>query len=282
MCEEVVDKMILGQYNCLEVNREKEHGLYLVSGDGSELLMPRRYVTPEMQIGTKVKAFVYTDSEDRMVATTETPLALLGEFAFLECVDVAPFGAFFYWGLAKDLLVPQSAQGQSIEKGSKYIVRISFDNVTHRLVGVNKSKPFIISAVDQLNKFSKYPAIVEEKTPMGYKLIIAHKYSGMIFTDEIFQPINIGDSVEIYVKNVREDGKVDCSLRAIGKESFSTADDAVMNLLKEKKQLPYTSKSDAELIKNTFGLSKKSFKATLQRLKADNKIEIKEQGIFLI
>ena len=281
MCETKVDKIILGQYNCLEVNREKEHGLYLGSGDGSELLMPRRYVTPAMEIGTLVEAFVYTDSEDRMVATTETPLAKMGEFAFLECVDTISFGAFVYWGMSKDLLVPHSAMGIPMEKGKKYIVRISFDNDSHRLVGVSKSKPFIESAVDKLVKFRKYPAIVEEKTPMGYKLIVAHKYQGMLFSDEIFQPIEVGDTFDIYIKNIREDGKTDCSMQAIGKESFSSADDVVMKLLEEKKQLPYNSKSDAELIKKVFGLSKKSFKATLQRLKNEDKLDIRDEGFFI-
>lgn len=282
MCEEIVQTIILGQYNCLEVNREKEHGLYLVSGDGSELLMPRRYVTETMQIGTKVNAFVYTDSEDRMVATTETPLARVGEFAYLECVDVTPFGAFIYWGISKDLLVPRSAMGTTMEKGQKYLVRISFDNETHRLVGVSKSKPFIVSALNQLTKFGKYPAIVEEQTPMGYKVIVAQKYQGMLFSDEIFTPISVGDTIEVYIKNIRADGKTDCTLQAIGKEAFSTADETIMKLLKEKKQLPYNSKSDAQQIQDVFGLSKKSFKAALQRLKTAEKLEIRDEGIFLV
>ncbi|KIM11006.1 MAG: hypothetical protein KU37_07805 [Sulfuricurvum sp. PC08-66] len=281
MCNKRVDKIILGRYNCLEVARQKEHGLYLKSGDGSELLMPKRYVTPEMQIGSLVEAFVYTDSEDRMVATTETPLAQLGEFAYLECVDVSRFGAFIYWGLAKDLLVPRSAQLEPMQKGQKYLVRISFDNETHRLVGVTKTKPFIVTDTSRLTVYAKYPAIIEAKTPMGYKIIVNHQYQGILFKEEVFTPLSVGDSVEVYLKNIREDGKLDCTLQALGDAAHSFAQEKIMALLEAKKALPYTADSDPKLISETFGLSKKVFKRTLQELLAQGKIVLKPQGIYL-
>lgn len=272
----------IGRYNCLEVVRHKDQGIYLSSMDGTQLLMPKRYVTSQMKEGSLVEAFVYTDSEDRLVATTDEPLAQLGEFAYLECVDVTDFGAFIYWGMPKDLLVPKNAQETPMQKGQKYIVRISLDNQTHRLVGVSKLKPFMSSDTKNITKNEKYPAIVHSKTPMGYKLIVNHQYSGMLFNDEIFTDIHEGDSVEVYIKTIRLDGKLDCSLQPIGEDANSFAKNKILHKLQAKKQLPFTSKSAPQLIQSEFGLSKKSFKRTLQLLKEEGLIEIKEQGIYLI
>jgi predicted RNA-binding protein (virulence factor B family) len=271
----------LGKINRLRVDRITEPGIFLMAEDEKDVLLPNQYVTDTMQENDVIEAFLYTDSEDRLVASTVYPTAMLDEYGFFEVVDITKFGAFVDWGLPKDLFVPRNAQKTPFKVGDKRILHVSYDEQSHRLIGEEKLSKYLTHKVIGLHKHNEVDLLVMAKTPMGYKVIVDHKYEGMIFTNEIFEKVNVGDSKKGYVKNIRPDGNLDISLQPIGGAKTDAASDKVMTLLEESNgMLPYNYKSDAELIKNTFGLSKKNFKRALTQLQDAGKIEVKENGIF--
>ncbi|MDH5464991.1 MAG: S1-like domain-containing RNA-binding protein [Thiovulaceae bacterium] len=283
MTKKISESMILGVDNILEVVRSSDFGLYLKSADNYEVLLPNIYVTEDMKIGDLIEVFIYTDSEDRMVAVTQKPKAYLGEFAYLEVVDVTKFGAFVDWGMPKDLLVPLSTQAKPYKKGEKHVIRVSFDNETHRLVGIGKSKLFMKRDTSALSPYMEVKIIVERKTPLGYKVIVNNAFEGMIFDDDIYQEINIGDVLKAYIKTIRPDGKLDISLRAIGANRDDDGMEKILSILKEKEgKMPYNSKSDPELVKKVFGLSKKAYKRALTSLREAGKIRVEEDGTYLV
>lgn len=275
-------KMILGQNNALKVLRSSEFGLYLGSGDGYEVLLPNAYVHKGMKEGDIIEVFIYTDSEDRMVATTDKPKAYLGEIAYLEAVDRTNFGTFFDMGLKKDILVPRAAQKGSYQVGEKYLIRISFDERTHRLIGVGNFKNFLKKAPKSLINENPVTIIVDEKTPMGYKVYINNLYEGMLFNNEIFEKIEPGARYQAYVKNVRFDGKVDVSLQAKKEDQLALDEKKIIDYLQAHEgKMPLNTKSDPELIKNRLGLSKKAFKRAMNLLKEQKRIDITDTGTFL-
>lgn len=273
----------LGTINQLQINRVTEPGLYLVSEDEDEcVLLPNAYITSSMQVDDIIEVFIYTDSEDRLVATTLEPKAKKNEFGFLEVVDISNFGAFVNWGLPKDLLVPKNKQKTPFVIGEKRLIRVIEDENTKRLIGVEKITSFLKKDTEHFKQNDEVEVLLFVKTPMGFKVIVNNDFEGMIFTNEIFERVKVGDKKRAFIKQVREDGKLDISLQKIG----SKGDDEALNkvlLLLEKNEgfLPYTSKSDAEMIIKIFGLSKKNFKAVLTKLIAQEKIENAENGIKL-
>jgi predicted RNA-binding protein (virulence factor B family) len=272
----------LGLMNTLVIDRLTTPGAYLMAQDGNDVLLPGPYLTPEMKEGDLVDVFLYTDSEDRLVATTLTPKAKLDEFALLEVVDVAPFGAFMDWGLTKDLLVPNMFQKTRFEQGEKRFIRVIYDERTHRLVGTEKLGDFFERRVQGIKPNDAVKILIIAKTPLGFKCIVNDKYEGLIYHNEIFESINLGDEKTAYVKSVRKDGNIDLNLRKPGSKKSGGSDEKVLALLKENKGImPYNYKSDAQLIKDVFGLSKKEFKRTLTSLQEKNKIEVKDTGIYL-
>ena len=272
----------LGKMNTLRVDRDTAPGLYLMAEDGNDVLLPGQYVTEDMIENSIVDVFLYTDSEDRLVATTKTPVAQLDEFALFEVVDVAPFGAFMDWGLTKDLLVPNMFQKTPFAVGEKRFLRVVYDERTHRLVGTEKLGDFFDRKVKNLAINKEAEILIISKTPLGFKCIVNDKYEGLIYHNEIFETISLGDKKTAYVKTVRKDGNIDLTLRKPGSKKSGGSDEKVLALLKEAKGiLPYNYKSDAELIKDIFGLSKKEFKRTLTSLQEKKKIEVKDTGIYL-
>ena len=272
----------LGKINTLRVDRDTAPGLYLMAEDGNDVLLPGQYVTEDMIENSLVDVFLYTDSEDRLVATTKTPVAELDEFALFEVVDVAPFGAFMDWGLTKDLLVPNMFQKTPFAVGEKRFLRVVYDERTHRLVGTEKLGDFFDRKVKDLAINKEAEILIISKTPLGFKCIVNDKYEGLIYHNEIFETISLGDKKTAYVKTVRKDGNIDLTLRKPGSKKSGGSDEKVLALLKEAKGiLPYNYKSDAELIKDIFGLSKKEFKRTLTSLQEKKKIEVKDTGIYL-
>jgi predicted RNA-binding protein (virulence factor B family) len=285
--ESTIEETIqLGVMNHLVIDRVTPQGAYLVAQDESDVLLPNLYYDKNLVEEDEVDVFVYTDSEDRLIATTLTPFAMLNEFAFLECVDTANIGAFMDWGLAKDLFIPKNRQKNPIYHGDKRFIRIVKDDLSERLIGVEKITQFLSSDIQGLFPNSKVEILVFAKTPMGYKVIVNNNFEGLVYENEIFEKINVGDRRDAYVKLVRSDGKLDISLQALGKTNSNKStslEEKVMALLQENRGiLPYNSKSDAEVIKDIFSMSKKNFKATLQILKSSGKIEIKDTGIYLI
>jgi predicted RNA-binding protein (virulence factor B family) len=278
----IEDYIKLGQFNTLEIYKEVDFGVYLRSEEeNDEVLLPKRYVPAGKQIGDIIEVFVYSDSEDRYVATNEKPYAVLGEFGNFEVVDTSKFGAFVDWGLPKNLFVPLSTQKNNLKKGDKVIGKIKYDEKTDRLfldakIGRN------IEPAKGFERNDEVRILVLAKTPLGYKVIVNNKHEGMLFENEIFENIKVGDKRIAYVKNNREDGKLDCILQPIGKrQKVYMGNDKVLEKLQEKKEIKLNSKSDPEAIKKEFGISKKVFKAALQKLKERDLIEITEEGIKL-
>ncbi|MCD6432790.1 MAG: DNA-binding protein [Sulfurimonas sp.] len=272
----------LGFINTLRVDRDTTPGIYLMAEDGQDVLLPGSYVTQDMIEDSLVEVFLYTDSEDRLVATTLKPHAMLDEFALFEVVDVAPFGAFMDWGLSKDLLVPNMFQKTPFEVGEKRFLRVVYDERTHRLVGTEKLGDFFDRKVKGLTINKEAKILIISKTPLGFKCIVNDKYEGLIYHNEIFETINLGDEKTAYVKTIRKDGNIDLTLRKPGSKKSGNSSDKVLSLLKENRGImPYNYKSDAQLIKDVFGLSKKEFKRSLTTLQDAGKIEVKDTGIYL-
>ena len=269
------EKIEIGKINTLKVNRVSEPGIYLISGDETEVLLPNAYVEKSMLVDSLLDVFIYTDSEDRLVATTLKPYLYLHEFAFLKVVDTAKFGAFVDIGLPKDILVPKNRQKSSFNVGSYKVLQLQLDEKTNRLIASEKYD--LLKKIRNLEKNDEVEIILYSKTPLGYKVIVNNRYEGMIFHSEVFENLKIGDRKRAYVKNVREDNKLDISLQKIGQK---IVDDKVFEVLEENGgKLNFTYKSEAEDIKEVFGISKKSFKASLTKLLSENKIILEENCI---
>jgi predicted RNA-binding protein (virulence factor B family) len=272
----------LGLTNTLLLDRLTTPGAYLMAQDGNDVLLPGQYLTPDMKEGDLLDVFLYTDSEDRLVATTQTPKAKLDEFAALEIVDIAPFGAFLDWGLPKDLLLPKKLQKTTAIIGEKRFVKVVYDERTHRLIATEKLGDFFEKKVQGLHPHQEVSIIILTQTPLGYKCLVENKYEGLIYHNEIFENITIGEHKKAYVKTLRKDGNIDLTLRKAGSKKSVESTQKILKLLQQNKGImPYNSKSDPSLIKDVFGMSKKEFKASLTQLKNDNKIEVKDTGIYI-
>ena len=265
----------MGELNTLAVNRVSEPGIYLISDDQTEVLLPNAYVTKSMEIGSFLDVFIYTDSEDRLVATTLKPYVYLYEFASLEIVDSMKFGAFVDIGLPKHILVPKNKQKGTYSIGNRKVLQLQLDEKTNRLIASEKYD--LLKEIKDLEKNAEVEIILYSKTPLGYKVIVNNSYDGMIYHTEIFENLKIGDTKRAYVKNVRDDNKIDISLQKIGEKA--SGDKVFDVLVKEGGKLDFTYKSEADEIKEKFGISKKAFKASLTKLIAENKIILEESCI---
>lgn len=275
----------IGEINTLEVMRDTDYGYFLEAKDGKEVLLPNVYVMEdEMPMGSLIDVFIYTDSEDRPVATTKMPYAKLGEYGYFTVVDYKPYGAFVNWGLPKDLFVPLSQQKEHFTIGKKYLLRVCLDAQTDRLFATQKIGKYLNRDMSGLHQNKVLDAIVLAKTPLGFKVVADNQYEGMLFDNEIFEDIRIGDRKKVYIKNVRKDFKLDLSLQPIGKKAkIGEAEGTIIQLLKEADgTLPFTYKSDAEEIKKVFGMSKKNFKRTLTELIEAKKIQLLDDSIVLL
>ena len=272
------EKIELGSLNTLKINRVSEPGIYLIAGDEEEVLLPNCYVSKDMEIDSLLEVFIYTDSEDRLVATTLTPYAMKNDFASLEVIDMANFGAFMDMGLPKDLLVPKNRQKSTFNIGDIKVVQVVEDDKTHRLIG---SEKFILSKeVKNLNIGDSVEILIYSKTPLGFKSIVNNEFEGLIYHSEIFENIQIGDKKRAYIKLIREDGKIDLSLQKFGAKNGDDNPTKVLAILEQNGgELGFTYKSDAQDIKDVFGLSKKAFKASLTKLIDSEKIELKDSSI---
>ena len=269
------EKIEVGKINTLKVNRVSEPGIYLISGDETEVLLPNAYVVKSMEIDSLVDVFIYTDSEDRLVATTLKPYVYLYEFASLEIVDTAKFGAFVDIGLPKHILVPKNKQKGSFATGGYKVLQLQLDDRTNRLIASEKYE--LLKEVRDLKKNDEVEIILYSKTPLGYKVIVNNRYEGMIYHTEIFENLRIGDKKRAYIKNVRDDNKIDVSLQKIGQKI--SGDKVYDTLVENGGKLDFTYKSEAEDIKDVFGISKKAFKASLTKLIEEGKIVLEDSCI---
>lgn len=273
----------LGDWNELVVNRFTDHGAYLEGGEVGEILMPNAYVERGVRIGDRVTVFVYLDQEERLVATTETPLARVGQFACLTVSWVNEFGAFLDWGLMKDLFVPFREQRRKMEVGRYYIVYIYIDEASHRIVGTAKVDRYLQpAAAGAYRKGEQVALLVQGRTDLGYKVIVDHKYSGLVYHDQAYAELHTGDELTGFVSQVRRDGKVDVSLQSLGVSRFRDFADQLLDELEQAGgTLPYCDASLAEDIAERFGVSKKTFKRAVGTLYKASKIHMTDGGIAL-
>jgi len=273
----------IGKINHLEVVKEVDFGIYLDGGDLGEILMPKRYVPEGTMPGDTIETFIYLDSEDRLVATTEKPLAMVDEFALLEVVSVTQVGAFLNWGLPKDLFVPFREQRQPMEEGKKYLVFVYLDTNTKRIAASSKIEQYLDNIPVDYDIDEEVDLIIVNETDLGYNAIIDNSHFGILYKNEVFQPLNPGDRVQGYIKKIRTDGKIDLRLEKIGYEKITTFVDRIIGeLQKNNGFLPLTDKSSPEEIYKTFKISKKNFKATIGALYKKRFIALEENGIKLL
>lgn len=272
----------LGKYNNLEIIKEVDFGVYLDGGEAGEILMPTKYVPENHKPGDVVKAFVYLDNSERLIATTEKAAAQVGDFAYLEVAWTNKYGAFLSWGVLKDLFVPFREQKIKMEKGKKYIVYIYIDKETYRIVASAKIDKFISDEKPEYQSGEEVDIMIWQKTDLGIKAIVDNKYQGLIYQNETFRSLKTGDRTKAYIKQVRSDGKIDLMLQ---KPGFEFAEDFSKNILDYLKAnngfSEFNDKSSAEDIYSTFGVSKKVFKKAIGHLYKNHLITISEKGLKL-
>lgn len=273
----------IGKLNHLEVLKELDFGIYLDGGDLGEILMPKRYVPEGTMLGDFIESFIYLDSEDRLIATTEKPLALVEEFALLEVVSVTPVGAFLNWGLPKDLFVSFREQRKPMEVGKKYLVYIYLDTDSKRIAASSKIEQYLDNIPVDYDENEEVDLIIVNETDLGYNAIIDYSHLGVLYKNEVFQELNPGDKVQGYIKKIRTDGKIDLRLDKIGYEKITSfVDRIIIELQKNKGFLPLTDKSSPEEIYKIFKISKKNFKAAIGALYKKRFIALEEDGIRLL
>jgi uncharacterized protein len=270
----------LGKYNVLRVVKRVDFGLYLDGGTMGEILMPRRYVRADMQIGDEVEVFVYLDGEERYVATTEEPYAVVGEFAYLKVNKVENVGAFCDWGVLKELLVPFREQKVKMEEGKSYVIYIYIDPMTDRIAGTMKLDKVLHKTPPTFAQNEAVDLLIWSQTDIGYKAIINSTHLGVLYKNELHQKLSSGQKIQGYIRKVREDGKIDLSLQPMGVKKVDPVSERILNLLnKSGGSLPYHDKTDPEVISKIFGVSKKTFKQSIGALYKQRLIEITEKGI---
>ena len=274
--------IMLGRYNQLEIVKEVDFGVYLDGDEDGEILLPKRYVPEDSVPGDMLNVFIYLDMEERLVATTQQPYAQVGDFACLEVAWVNEFGAFLDWGLMKDLFVPFREQKVKMQKGRRYVVYVHLDEESYRIMASAKVERYLSKEFPEYQPGEEVEILVWQRTDLGYKVIVDNKFGGMLFHNEIFQPLEIGMKLSAYVKQVRPDGKIDLELQQAG---FSKVDDFSEVLLKFIKdqggRTTINDKTDAEVIYETFGVSKKTFKKAVGELYRKRLIVLENGGIRL-
>ncbi len=272
----------IGKTNNLKVVKKVDFGLYLDGGESGEILLPKRYVDESMEVGDDLDVFIYCDSEDRLVATTEKPLIEVGEFGLLKAVEVNRVGAFMEWGLQKDLLVPFREQSQEIRVGGSYVVYAFLDNATKRIVGSTKLNKYVGNRIPRYSEGDTVDILAVHKTDLGYKVIVDNLFWGMIYNNDLFDPLSPGDRIPAYVKTVREDGKIDVTLRERGGERVFQLANRIMGYLREAGGgMTLSDSSSPDEIKAVFQCSKKDFKKALGYLYKKGKILIADGGVTL-
>jgi predicted RNA-binding protein (virulence factor B family) len=274
----------LGVYNLLEVHKETENGLYLKDNEGQEVLLPNKFKTEEMQIGDKLEVFVHSDSQNRFVATTQIPKIKLGEFATLWVTEVNMIGAFCNWGMDKDLFIPYRNQLKELVSNRQYVVHLYLDEKSKRLTGTTILKPYLTPIADEdIKSGDEVDIIVFAESNLGYSVIVNQKYEGLVYENESEEILRRGQYLKAWVKPIRDDGKIDLSIKPIGHKSIEPAGQKVLDLLKTSDGfLPYSDKSDAKKIKEFFGMSKKLFKKAIGGLYKQRLIKIEKSGIHLL
>lgn len=272
----------IGEYNELEIVKQVDFGVYL-GIDDIEILLPAKWVPHGARIGDTINVFIIRDSDDRLLATTVKPFATANTFAFLEVKQVNNIGAFLDWGMDKDLLVPFREQAHQMEEGKSYVVFVYEDEQSNRLIASSKLSRFIERENINLQEGDVVDLLVYSKTALGFNAIINDLYSGLIYANEVFENIRIGDRLKGYVKTIRADKKIDLSLQKSGYELMDDAKWKIMNLLKnENGFLALHDNSSPEEVKAKLQMSKKAFKKAIGSLYKDKLVTLTDKGVQLI
>lgn len=273
-----------GEYQSLRISRIADPGIYLTDEEGNEVLLPNRYVSLSDHAGDVVEVFVYHDSENRLIATREKPYATVGEVAVLEAVDRNAHGVFLAWGItAKDLFMPNRNVPYEVQMGGRYLVYLYRDNLTGRVVATTKVNKYISNASITVRQREQVDILVARKMEMGYRVVINNRHWGMIYNDQIFSPVKVGDRLTAYVHRISDEGRIDVMLQQEGRE---LREDAAAKLLavieKNRGILPLGDKSSPEEIAALTGLSKKSFKRAVGALYKERRIVLTDSTITLV
>ena len=289
----------LGDYNTLRADHQAEQGFYLQGDDiTSDILLPNRYVPNGLAVGDEIEVFIYLDQDERLIATTEQPLAKVGEFAWLEVAWVNQYGAFLKWGLMKDLFCPFREQKQRMVAGRSYIIYVKEDEETHRLMATAKVEKYLAPLYppqggEKSDSPALYPptfrhgdsvdCLVWQKTDLGFKVIVNNKYQGQIYNNQIFQPLHSGDRLTAYIDHVRQDGKIDITLQPTGRQHTLDFAEVLLHYLHDNNgHCDLGDKSPAELIADRFKVSKKAYKKAIGDLYRRRLIVITDDGIRLV
>lgn len=272
----------LGRFNELEVVKQVDFGMYLDGGEEGEILLPARYVPEGCKVGDRLNVFLYLDMDERLVATTLTPLVQVGQFAYLEVAWVNQFGAFLNWGLMKDLFVPFGEQKMKMQVGRKYMIHAHLDEESYRIVASAKVERYLSKEMPEYQPGEEVEILIWQKNDLGYKAIIEHQHSGLLYENEVFTMLEAGRKMRAFVKQVRDDGKIDLMLQ---KPGLGKVDDFAKTLLEYIREnggrISLNDKSPADEIYETFGVSKKTFKKGVGDLYKKRLISLQEDGITL-
>ena len=272
----------LGKFNTLRVVKEVDFGMYLDGGMEGEILLPKRYVPKDCKPGDELRVFIYLDQEERLIATTQTPLAQVGEFACLEVAWVNQYGAFLNWGLMKDLFVPFREQKARMEVGRKYIVHVHLDEESYRIAASAKVEHYLSQEKPAYEPGQEVDALIWQKTDLGYKVIIDNRYAGLLYESEIFQQLYMGMKVKAYIKQVREDGKIDLTLQKLRQAKVEDFSSTLLEYIRRNGGRTHLNdKSPADEIYALFGVSKKTFKKAVGDLYKKRLVTLQEDGIRL-
>ena len=272
--------MIIGEKNTLEIMRFTSPGAYLSDDDGNEVLLPTKFIPQDCETREEIEVFIYKDSEDRIIATTLEPYIHLNEFGFLKAKEVTRFGAFLDWGIEKDLLVPFREQIGKMIQNDSYLIYLYLDPKTERLVGTQKIHSYFEKENILLDEGEEVDLLIGNTTDSGINVIINNKYQGLLFNNEIFDDLLIGDRVKGYVKKIREDKKIDVSLQRIGLENLESGAEKIMMALESNDGfLPLSDKSSPSDIQFLLQMSKKNFKRSLGILYRKRFVELKNKGV---
>lgn len=278
-----MNKIELGRMNRLTVVKAVDFGLYLDGGREGEILLPSRYVPENTQICDEIDVFLYLDSEERLIATTEHPKAMVGDFAYLQVAWVNNFGAFLDWGLMKDLFVPFREQKMKMLKGQSYIVHLHIDEESYRIMASAKVERYLSKDMPPYKEGDEVDVLVWQKTDLGFKVIVDNRFGGLLYDSEVFRSLHTGDRTKAYIKQVRPDGKLDLTLNLHGKAAVDDFSEVLLeHLHKNGGKTSLGDKSPAEEIYAMFGVSKKVFKKAVGDLYKRRLIEIVPDGLRLV
>lgn len=273
----------LGDYNTMKIVKSVDFGLYLDGGNAGEILLPTRYVPKNAKIGDELEVFIYLDQDEKLVATTLHPLAKVGDIACLEVAWVNEYGAFLNWGLMKDLFCPFREQKMRMQKGYHYVVYIKEDEESHRLIATAKVDKYLYSDRPPYKHGDAVDILIWQKTDLGFKAIVDNHYQGLIYEDQIFQPLHTGDRMTAYVDHIRQDNKIDITLQPTGRRQTEEFSEVLLRYLQENEgHCDLGDKSPSELIADRFKVSKKVYKKAVGDLYRRRLITISDNGIDLV